>query len=282
MMRIPALLATLLVLAPVARADCPPDCIAGGGPAATDCFIAWSGMQAMSEACIDGQACDIDGKVDGVCTLGLQGCINVQGLGTCTPAGLSAPPTVTPSSNSTGHALAATLAALDPATYGCTPPGLGLPLKLSLAGIKAGKARLTVTASSGGKRDRDKLRLTCTPGAAQISFARDVQPILTSRCAIAACHTGPSATASGKQSLDADVAYADSVNAPATTGKLLRVKPGSIRSSQMAHRILGQGLPRGGAVMPLGCPGFPPAGGCLTPGETFTILSWIAKGAPDD
>src|SRR5207245_723979 len=99
----------------------------GGGPAATDCFIAWSGMQAMSEACIDGQACDIDGKVDGVCTLGLQGCINVQGLGTCTPAGLSAPPTVTPSSNPTGHALAAALAALDPATYGCTPPGLHLP-----------------------------------------------------------------------------------------------------------------------------------------------------------
>jgi len=236
----------------------------------------------MSETCADGEACDIDGKVDGVCTLGLQGCINVPGLGACTPAGLSGPPTVTPSSNPTGRALAAALAALDPATHSCTPPGLGLPLKLSLAGIKPGKAHLTVTASSGGKRDRDKLRLTCMPGAAQVSFARDVQPILTSRCAIPACHTGPSATASGKQSLDAGAAYADSVNAPATTGKLLRVKPGSIRSSQMAHRILGQGLPRGGAVMPLGCPGFPPAGGCLTSGETFTILSWIAEGAPNE
>ncbi len=157
-----------------------------------------------------------------------------------------------------------------------------MPLKLSLAGIKAGKARLTVTASSGGKRDRDKLRLACMPSAAQISFAHDVQPIFTTRCAITSCHTGPTEQASGKQSLDAGVAYADSVNAPATTGKLLRVKPGSIKGSQVAHRILAQGLPRGGAVMPLGCPGFPPAGGCLTTGEIFTILSWIAEGAPNN
>ncbi|HTD27664.1 MAG TPA: hypothetical protein VK649_11825, partial [Candidatus Elarobacter sp.] len=125
-------------------------------------------------------------------------------------------------------------------------------------------------------------RLTCTPGAAQPSFAQNVQPIFTSRCAITSCHTGPPQQASGGQSLDAAVAYAQSVNAPATTGKLLRVKPGSIRASQLAHRILGQGLPRGGAVMPQGCPGFPPAGGCLTTEEIFTILSWIAAGAPDN
>jgi len=67
----------------------------------------------MSETCADGEACDIDGKVDGVCTLGLQGCINVPGLGACTPAGLSGPPTVTPSKTPTGQALAAALHALD-------------------------------------------------------------------------------------------------------------------------------------------------------------------------
>ena len=281
-MRTPALLATLLVLASAALADCPPDCVAGGGPAATDCFIEWSGVPGMSDACTDGQACDLDGKVDGACTLGLQGCINVPGQGACMPAGLSGPPTVTPSSNPTAQALASALAKLDPATQGCTPPGLALPLKLSLAGIKTAKARLTVTASSGGKRDRDKLRLTCMPGAPQISFARDVQPIFTARCAITSCHTGPTQQASGHQSLDAGVAYADSVNAPATTGKLVRVKPGSIRQSQLAHRILGQGLPRGGAIMPQGCPGFPPLGGCLTREEIFTIVAWIAEGAPNN
>ena len=281
-MRILVAVVLVLALGSAAGAECPPDCIAGGGPAATDCFVAWSGLPGMSETCADGEACDIDGKVDGVCTLGLQGCINVPGLGACTPAGLSGPPTVTPSKTLTGQALAAALHALDPSTHACTPPGLGLPLKLSLAGIKPGKAHLTVTASSGGKRDRDKLRLTCTPGAAQISFARDVQPIFTARCAITSCHTGPTQQASGKQSLDAGVAWADSVNAPATTGKLLRVKPGSIRGSQVAHRVLGQGLPRGGTVMPQGCPGFPPAGGCLAEPEIFTILAWIAEGAPNN
>src|SRR5437879_1010515 len=185
-MRIPVALAFALLLAPAARAGCPPDCVAGGGPSATDCFVAWSGLPGMTETCADGEACDIDGKVDGVCMLGLQGCINVPGLGACTPRGLRRP------------------------------------------------------------------------------------------------HTGPPQQASGGQSLDAAVAYAQSVNAPATTGKLLRVKPGSIRASQLAHRILGQGLPRGGAVMPQGCPGFPPAGGCLTTEEIFTILSWIAAGAPDN
>jgi len=276
-MRIPVALAFVLVLAPAAGAGCPPDCVAGGGPSATDCFVAWSDLPGMSETCADGEACDIDGKVDGVCTLGLQGCINVPGLGACTPVGLSGPPTVKPSNDRTGQALAAALAALDPAGNGCTPPGLALPLRLSLAGIKPGKARLTVTASSGGRRDRDKLRLTCTPRVAQPSFARDVQPIFTSRCAIQSCHT--SQNRSGGQSLEMGVAYTESVNAPSTTGKLLRVKRGSIRGSELAHRILGQG-PR--ATMPQGCPGIPPAGGCLTIEEIFTILSWIAEGAPDN
>src|SRR5947199_5810206 len=63
-MGIPVALAFVLALAPAARADCPPDCVAGGGPSATDCFVAWSGLPGMSETCADGEACDIDGKVD--------------------------------------------------------------------------------------------------------------------------------------------------------------------------------------------------------------------------
>ena len=106
-MRIAVALAFVLVLGPAARADCPPDCVGGGGPSATDCFVAWSGLPGMSETCADGEACDLDGKVDGICMLGLQGCINVPGLGACTPAGLSGPPTVTPSKTPTGQALAA-------------------------------------------------------------------------------------------------------------------------------------------------------------------------------
>src|SRR5205823_723496 len=202
-MRIPVALAFVLALGPAARADCPPDCVAGGGPSATDCFVAWSGLPGMSETCADGEACDIDGKVDGVCTLGLQGCINVPGLGACPPAGLRGPPTVKPSNDRTGQALAAAIAALDPAGNGCTLAGHALPRGIWLAGRKPGRWRITVTASSGGGGDRDNRRLTGTPGAAQPSFAQTVQPIFTSRCAITSCHTGPPQQASGGQSLDA-------------------------------------------------------------------------------
>jgi len=281
-MRLPALLATLLLIRSEALADCPPDCVPGGGSVATDCFVAWSGIPGTAVTCTDGDpSCDTDGKVDGVCTLGIQGCINVPGLGTCTPSGLSRVPTVKPLKDTMAQELTGVLDMLDPATYGCTPPGLGLPVGFALTGIKPGTSRLSVTAVSGSRRDRDRLRLTCLPGPpVQPSFARDVQPILTARCAIVSCHSGQ--VPSGGQNLEAGHAYAQSVNTPATTGSLPRVVPGNIKRSQMAHRILGLGLPRGGAFMPLGCPGFPAAGGCLTKPEIFTILSWIAEGAPDN
>ena len=79
--------------------------------------------------------------------------------------------------------------------------------------------------------------------------------------------------------------YGSDVNVhSADVPKMFRVKPGSLKGSFLAHKILGQGIPksRGGALMPLGCPGLPPAGGCLTQAEIFTILSWIADGAPNN
>jgi hypothetical protein len=268
------------LLASIASADCvPPNCVAGGGPGpkSTDCFVAWSGIPGMTVTCTDGDACDSDGKADGLCTIPVQACINVPGLGSCTPGGLSAAPSVTPASQPAAQMLENELTTLNLTAEGCTAPGLPVPLGVKLAGIKPGKARMTVTATSGGKRDRDKLRLTCMPSATAPSFAQDVQPILTAKCAIPACHSGPQP--SGGQNLEAGRAYADDVDVHATTGPRVRVKRGSIRASEVAHRILGQALPPGGAIMPQGCPGFPPAGGCLTPAEIFTILSWIQNGA---
>jgi hypothetical protein len=59
--------------------------------------------------------------------------------------------------------------------------------------------------------------------------------------------------------------------------------PGSIAKSFMARKILGRGLkPSNGSMMPQGCPGVPPAGGCLTPAEEYTILAWIQSGAPNN
>src|SRR5213593_2693470 len=77
---------------------CPADCVAGGGPAATDCFVAWSAATTIT--CVDGDACDLDGAADGVCTLGLQACINVPGLSPCTPSALDGAPTVAPAGTS--------------------------------------------------------------------------------------------------------------------------------------------------------------------------------------
>jgi hypothetical protein len=53
----------------------------------------------------------------------------------------------------------------------------------------------------------------------------------------------------------------------------------------MARKILGRGLSgngSNGAMMPQGCPGVAPAGGCLTPAEQYQILSWIQAGAPNN
>jgi hypothetical protein len=272
--------ATLLlctVLGSRALGACPPDCVGGGGPAATDCFVAWSAPGTVT--CVDGEACDLDGAADGVCTFGLQACINVPGISPCTPSTLDGAPTVAPTRDPLASQLTSALAALDPAAQACTTSPLTLPLKVSLAGIRRGVSRAKVTAVSGGKRDRDKLKLTCQPSTAAPSFAGDVQPIFSARCAVPTCHTGPSAQSA--LTLDAGTAYAQIVNVRSTEVRLMRVKPRTIRGSFLARKILGQGI-LSGSRMPFICPGAPPASGCLTDAEIFTILSWIANGAPDN
>jgi hypothetical protein len=279
-----AIISAVLVAAN-ALADCPgTTCVAGGGPAATDCFVAFSGISSTTVSCTDGDpSCDTDGKADGVCTLGLQACVNVSGLPSCTPGSLGGPPSVTPSKDPAAQQLAAALRTLPLTGQSCTAPGIKIPLRVSLAGIKAGKSRLTVTASSGGKTDRDKLRLTCLASKVAPSFSADVQPIFTSTCVSSQCHDA--SYRGGTQDLTAGSAYADTVGVhSAEAPKLLRVKPGSIRGSLLARKILDQGIPPGtGGVMPQGCPSLPLGpGGCLTQDQIFTILSWIANGAPNN
>ena len=280
-MKIVSMLGFVLLCAVTARAACPPDCVAGGGPPPTDCFLAWS--ETPKTTCIDGTACDVDGVADGACTFGLQACINVAGLPSCTPGTLDGTPNVTPSADPLAPQMVGALAALDPAAPGCTAMALRLPLKVALAGIKPGKSRMTVVTSSGGRRDKDKVRLVCQRNTTAPSLANEVQPILTQRCAIPACHLGSSP--SGGQNLEAGQSYGQSVNVRAIGARtLMRVKPGNVRASFMARKILGVGIPPGigGSIMPQGCPGLPPSGGCLTVEETFTILLWIANGAPNN
>jgi hypothetical protein len=270
----------LAACATASHAQCPSPTLPGGGPPTTDCFVQWAGVSSLNTSCVDGTACDADGKPDGVCTFPLQAFLNAPSDG-CTASALTAAPLVKPASE-TGQALAAALAALDPAAAGCTVSGLAVPLRVSLAGIKPGIARLKVSASAAGKRDTDKLKLRCDRNPTPPGFASEVQPILTARCAYSGCHDAT--FRGGGQNLEPGAAYGESVGVRSTQSKLLRVKAGSIRASFMARKILGQGIPgiAGGALMPQGCPGFPPAGGCLTDAELFTVLAWIANGAPEN
>jgi hypothetical protein len=276
-----AIAVAALAVAAVAHAACPPDCVLGGGPATTDCFVQWGGIPAAKTSCTDGDvACDTDGRADGVCTIGLQACVNVAASG-CTPAPLTAA-TVKPTALPAEAALSTALGGLvGDANATCTPaaPGFAIPLKggTTLAPIKPGVASFKVTAKAG-KADVDKLKLSCAPGA---QLARDVQPIFTAKCATTGCHAGT--TPAGAHTLEAGKTYADNVNVKTLNPRNgVRIKPGSVKGSFLARKILGLGIKDGTLPMPSGCPGTPPLTGCLTPQETVTILSWIQRGAPND
>jgi hypothetical protein len=267
-----------LLLAQVARAACPgPQCFGGGGPSATDCIVTWSGITASATTCVDGSACDQDGVADGVCTFGLAACLGDAGCGV---TGGVTSAKVVPAKIAGGAALAAAIQALAPDQ--CTAPGFTVPVKLSaqLGPIKPGVDKMKAIVVAGGKKDPDTVKLTCQ--AATPSFANDIQPILTQRCTQGACH-GADFVSQGLN-LSEGVAYASLVGAKSAEGGNLKiVMPGSISKSFMARKILGRGLKAAsGSMMPQGCPGVPPAGGCLTPAEQYAILSWIQSGAPNN
>jgi hypothetical protein len=269
--RIASALALAIVLGGAALAACPPDCVPGGGPAATDCFVAWSGIPQMAASCVDGTTCDVDGEADGVCTIGIQGCINVAGLQECTPSGLTASPAVKPGKSPIAQALSSGLGRLDPGASACSEPGLALPVKSSIGGIKKSVTRLTVSAASGGRKDRDRLVLTCEPSATPPSFAQ-VQDVFTRRCATPTCHVGPAA--SQGLNLQDGRAYDALLNRPSTEKRnAVLVQPGSLKRSYLARKVLGKGIVL--ARMPVDVRP-------LDPADVYTLLSWIQNGAPGD
>lgn len=275
-------IALVAAMAGKAWADCP-DCVGGGGPAKTDCFIEWRGLPAtLAVDCADGGPSDADGVFDGVCTVKLTACVNVSGNPSCTPGSLSGPPMVKPKRNPIARALGAALATLAPDGEHCMDVMVPIPTLLLKKPVAT---KLVITARSAGRKDVDKLKFVAqpetAPAGAPVSLANDVQPILTARCAIPTCHSGPSPSAG--QNLEAGQSFASDVNHASTnTPKLLRVKPSSVRDSYMSRKITGQGIIDKSALMPQGCPGLPPSGGCATPAEVAKILTWIAEGAPDN
>ena len=272
-------LASLLLPRLAAAACSGADCFAGGGPSATDCIVTWSGISGPSTTCVDGSACDQDGVADGVCTFPLSACL---GDSTCGVTGGVTSAKVTPARMEGAAALQAAIQGLAPGQ--CTTPGFTVPVKLSaqLGPIKPGSDKMRAVVSADGKKDPDAIKMTCQPPSP--SFAADIQPILSQRCTQGACHGADFASES--LNLSEGTAHGSLVGPKSIEGgKLKIVTPGSISKSFMARKILGRGLKgdgSNGALMPQGCPGVAPAGGCLTPAEQYQILSWIQAGAPNN
>lgn len=107
------------------------------------------------------------------------------------------------------------------------------------------------------------------------SFATDIQPIFTKRCAQGGCHTVGEAQFG--LVLAPGYAYASLVNHPsALSPTYVRVLPGDHESSWLYRMIddedsLRPGVPR----MPL-------AATPLTPNQIQTIVNWIDEGAPNN
>jgi hypothetical protein len=107
------------------------------------------------------------------------------------------------------------------------------------------------------------------------SFATDVQPLFTARCAVGGCHSA--ATHQAGLVLSADASYAALVNAPATRSVgAVRVRPFRSDSSWLIAMIGPDASRRHGlSRMPL-------AGRPLTGNQITTIAGWIDAGARRD
>ncbi|HKG95490.1 MAG TPA: hypothetical protein VKA84_26485 [Gemmatimonadaceae bacterium] len=115
-----------------------------------------------------------------------------------------------------------------------------------------------------------------TGEVAEPSFAADVQPIFTARCALGGCHTP--ATRRGGLALDAAHSYDETVGVPSRLlgGAMLRVKPADPDSSWLLRLVQPDSIRRlGRSRMPL-------ASTPLTDGQIATIGNWIRQGARRD
>ncbi len=141
---------------------------------------------------------------------------------------------------------------------------------------------LTGCAGSGGGGGGSAPPKACKPPATpMVCFTNNIQPIFNRSCALPSCHIGP--VPAGGQDLTAGVAYSQSVNVPSTQEpRLKRVKPGFPDDSYLVRKLLG-GPRISGAMMPMGCPAIPPAGGqCLGPDDIPAIIEWIKECAQNN
>ena len=100
-----------------------------------------------------------------------------------------------------------------------------------------------------------------------VSFADDIQPIFTARCAISGCHVAP--TPQAGLVLTAGTSYANLVNVPTqifTPG--VRITPNDTGASVL-YLLVSSGT-------------MPATGGPLTTAQIDAIREWIESGAPNN
>lgn len=111
---------------------------------------------------------------------------------------------------------------------------------------------------------------------AEATLSADVQPILTTNCALSGCHAGPDAVLG--QNLSSGRTFTSVVDVPSVqVPSLRRVRPFLPDSSYLIHKIQGTQATVGGtgSRMPL-------IGGPLSQDEIGVIRAWISAGAMDD
>jgi mono/diheme cytochrome c family protein len=121
-------------------------------------------------------------------------------------------------------------------------------------------------------------RFQAKPAAAvaEVSFAKEIQPIFTASCARAGCHAG-SRPAQGMDLSDGQ-AIANIVSVPSNEASdLNRIEPGDPEKSYLLHKLLGTQRTVGGngSRMPSG-------GKPLSDAQIATIRQWITQGATDN
>ena len=172
------------LLASPARAVCPGDCsVKGGGSATTDCIVEYNGFsynypptKLKELRCTDGDGtCDADGQANGVCRFDISICLNNTDpdLPACTPSDVASftiknklitHPKYDPQLQTFQDQV--TALGLPESSAVCTMPmPYTLPLKVAGSGnFKKSKKKISSTGTTtGGVKDKDKVKLSCLP-----------------------------------------------------------------------------------------------------------------------
>jgi hypothetical protein len=108
---------------------------------------------------------------------------------------------------------------------------------------------------------------------ASVSFSAAVQPIFTTNCATAGCHTGVNPAQGLKLSSGSSYAALVNVTASECADGRKRVLPKEPSQSYLMDKLMGVDLCFGTKM---------PKSGNIPQGDVLTISNWICEGAPNN